>query len=112
MQEVAGVRSSKWCAGCHDPALLYSGLFDTPIKQIVDLPEASAGLGCLMCNSIVEVKSTMGQGDFFLEYPKLNELAASENLLVRSLLDLVVSLNPEPHRRTFLKPFTRFDTAT
>ena len=36
MQEVAGVRSSKWCAGCHDPALLYSGLFDTPIKQIVD----------------------------------------------------------------------------
>jgi len=25
--------------GCHDPALLYSGLFDTPIKQIVDRPE-------------------------------------------------------------------------
>jgi len=42
MQEVAGVRSSKWCAGCHDPALLYSGLFDTPIKQIVDRPEARA----------------------------------------------------------------------
>ncbi len=40
MQDVAGVRSSKWCAGCHDPALLYSGLFDTPIKQIVDRPEA------------------------------------------------------------------------
>src|SRR5258708_7448344 len=36
MQDVAGVRASKWCAGCHDPALLYSGLFDTPIKQIVD----------------------------------------------------------------------------
>jgi len=27
--------------GCHDPALLYSGLFDTPIKQIVDRPEAA-----------------------------------------------------------------------
>ena len=23
MQEVAGVKPSKWCAGCHDPALLY-----------------------------------------------------------------------------------------
>jgi len=91
MQEVAGVRSSKWCAGCHDPALLYSGLFDTPIKQIVDRPEARAGLGCLMCHSIVEVKSTMGQGDFFLEYPKLHELAANENPIVRKLHDFVVS---------------------
>jgi Flp pilus assembly protein TadD len=111
MQEVAGVRSSKWCAGCHDPALLYSGLFDTPIKQIVDRPEARAGLGCLMCHSIVQVKSTMGQGDFFLEYPKLHELAASENPFVRKLHDFVVRLNPEPHRRTFLKPFMRMDTA-
>src|SRR6266849_3722835 len=111
MQDVAGVRSSKWCAGCHDPALLYSGLFDTPIKQIVDRPEARAGLGCMMCHSIVEVKSTMGQGDFFLEYPKLHELAASENPLVRRLHDFVVRLNPEPHRRTFLKPFMRADTA-
>ena len=111
MQEVAGVRSSKWCAGCHDPALLYSGLFDTPIKQIVNRPEARAGLGCLMCHSIVEVKSTMGQGDFFLEYPKLHELAASDNPLVRELHDFVVRLNPEPHRRTFLKPFMRTDTA-
>ncbi len=111
MQEVAGVRSSKWCAGCHDPALLYSGKFDTPIKQIVDRPEARAGLGCLMCHSIVEVKSTMGQGDFFLEYPKLHELAASDNPLVRKLHDFVVRLNPEPHRRTFLKPFMRRDTA-
>jgi len=111
MQDVAGVRSSKWCAGCHDPALLYSGLFDTPIKQIVDRPEARAGLGCMMCHSIVEVKSTMGQGDFFLEYPKLHELAASENPVVRTLHDFVVRLNPEPHRRTFLKPFMRTDTA-
>jgi Flp pilus assembly protein TadD len=111
MQDVAGVKASKWCAGCHDPALLYSGMFDTPIKQIVDRPEARAGLGCLMCHSIVQVKSTMGQGDFFLEYPKLHELAASENPAVRSLHDFLVRLNPEPHRRTFLKPFMRADTA-
>src|SRR5205807_8017354 len=64
-----------------------------------------------MWHSIVEVKSTMGQGDFFLEYPKLHELAASENPLVRRLHDFVVRLNPEPHRRTFLKPFMRADTA-
>jgi tetratricopeptide (TPR) repeat protein len=111
MQDVAGVRSSKWCAGCHDPALLFSGLFDKPIKEIVDRPEAKAGLSCMMCHSIVHVKSTMGQGDFVLEYPKLHELAASENPVVRTLHDFLVRVNPEPHRRTFLKPFMRTQTA-
>jgi len=111
MQDVAGVRSSKWCAGCHDPSLLFSGMFDTPIRQIENTPAAKAGLSCLMCHSIVQVKSTMGQGDFTLEYPKLHELAASENPLVRRLHDFVVNLNPEPHRRTFLKPFMRTQVA-
>jgi Tfp pilus assembly protein PilF len=111
MQGVAGVQASKWCAGCHDPALLFSGLFDKPIKEIVDRPEAKAGLSCLMCHSIVQVKSTMGQGDFVLEYPKLHELAASDNPVVRTLHDFLVRVNPEPHRRTFLKPFMRTQTA-
>jgi tetratricopeptide (TPR) repeat protein len=111
MQEVIGVKPSKWCAGCHDPALLYSGLFDTPIKQIVDRPEARAGLGCMMCHSISQVKSSMGQGDFFLEYPKLHELAATKNPAVRWFHDFVINLNPEPHRRVFLKPFMRTQTA-
>ena len=107
MQDVAGVKPSKWCAGCHDPALLFSGMMDHPIKENVNTPEAQAGLSCMMCHSIVQVKSTMGQGDFLLEYPKLHELAASENPLVRGLHDFMVRLNPEPHRRVFLKPFMR-----
>ncbi len=111
MQDAVGVRPSKWCAGCHDPALLFSGMFDTPIKQIIDRPEAQAGLSCMMCHSIVEVKSSMGQGDYVIEYPKLHELAASENPFTRRLHDFMVRLNPEPHRRTFLKPFMRDQTA-
>jgi tetratricopeptide (TPR) repeat protein len=108
MQDTVGVKPSKWCAGCHDPALLYSGMFDTPIKQLgVNRPEAQAGLGCMMCHSIVQVKSTMGQGDFYLEYPKLHELAASKNPVVRYLHDYMIKLNPEPHRRVFLKPFMK-----
>jgi Flp pilus assembly protein TadD len=107
MQEVDGVKQSKWCAGCHDPALLFSGMMDTPIQQNIHKPEANAGLSCMMCHSIVQVKSTMGQGDFVLEYPKLHELAASENPVIRSLHDFMVRLNPEPHRRVFLKPFMR-----
>ena len=111
MQDVAGVKASKWCAGCHDPALLFSGMFDTPIRQIENTPAAQAGLSCMMCHSIVQVKSTMGQGDFLLEYPKMHELAASENPAMRWLHDFMVKVNPEPHRRTFLKPFMREQTA-
>ncbi len=111
MQDTVGTKPSKWCGGCHDPAVLYSGMMDTPIKQIVHRPEAQAGLGCMMCHSIAHVKSTMGQADFYLEYPKLHELAASQNPLVRTLHDFLIKLNPEPHRRVFLKPFMRDQTA-
>ncbi len=78
MQDTIGTKPSKWCGGCHDPAVLYSGLMDTPIKQIVHRPESQAGLGCMMCHSIASVKSTMGQADFYLEYPKLHELGRHE----------------------------------
>ncbi|MBZ5627263.1 MAG: tetratricopeptide repeat protein [Acidobacteriia bacterium] len=111
MQEVVGTRPSKWCGGCHDPAVLFSGMMDTPIKRNIHRPEAQAGLGCVMCHSIAKVKSTMGQGDFLLEYPRLHDLAASENPVVRALHDFMVKLNPEPHRRVFLKPFMRTQTA-
>jgi len=111
MQEVNGVQSSKWCAGCHDPAMLFTGLFENPAVENLHRPEAHAGLGCVMCHSMVKVKSTMGQGDFGLEYPEINELATSENPLVRGLHDFFVRVNPEPHRRTFMKPFVRAQTA-
>jgi Flp pilus assembly protein TadD len=111
MQDTIGTKPSKWCGGCHDPAVLYAGLMDTPIKQIVHTSPAQAGLGCMMCHSIAAVKSTMGQGDFYLEYPELHELAASKNPVVRYMHDFLVKLNPEPHRRAFLKPFMRTQTA-
>jgi tetratricopeptide (TPR) repeat protein len=111
MQDTIGTKPSKWCGGCHDPAVLYSGLMDTPIKQIVHRPESQAGLGCMMCHSIADVKSSMGQGDFYLEYPRLHELAATKNPAARVLHDFLVKLNPEPHRRVFLKPFMRNQTA-
>ncbi|MGB9363756.1 MAG: multiheme c-type cytochrome, partial [Candidatus Sulfotelmatobacter sp.] len=111
MQDTVGTKPSKWCGGCHDPAVLYSGLMDTPIKQIVHRPESQAGLGCMMCHSIARVKSTMGQADFYLEYPKLHELAATKNPVARGLHDFLIRLNPEPHRRVFLKPFMKTETA-
>src|SRR5215468_449808 len=107
MQDAVGTKPSKWCGGCHDPAVLYAGKMDTPIKQIVHTPEAQAGLGCMMCHSIADVKSTMGQGDFFLEYPSCTSLPRARNPVIRAVHDFLIKLNPEPHRRTFLKPFMK-----
>ena len=111
MQDVVGIEPSKWCAGCHDHAVFFNGRFDQPIREQIDTPEAQAGLGCASCHSIVHVGSTMGQGDFVIESPPLHDLAASDNPLLQAVHDKLAYLAPEPHRRTFMKPFHREQSA-
>jgi tetratricopeptide (TPR) repeat protein len=105
MQEVVGTQPSKWCAGCHDHAVFFNGMMDEPIKDQLHRPEAHAGLTCTSCHSVVSVGSTMGNGDFVIEYPPLHDLAASDNRVVKAVHDFVVRLDPGPHRKTFMKPF-------
>jgi tetratricopeptide (TPR) repeat protein len=111
MQDVVGTQPSKWCAGCHDHAVFFNGRFDRPIKEQIDTPEAQAGLACTSCHSIVHVGSTMGQGDFLIEYPPMHDLASSENPFLKRAHDTLTYWAPEPHRNTFLKPFHREQTA-
>jgi len=105
MQEVIGTQPSKWCAGCHDHAMFFSGRFDEPVRNQIDTPEAQAGLACTSCHSIVRVNGSMGNGGFTIGYPPLHELASSRNRLVHGLDYFLTFLNPGPHRRTFMKPF-------
>jgi tetratricopeptide (TPR) repeat protein len=111
MQDVAGTRPSKWCAGCHDHAVFFNGRFDRPIKEQIDTPEAQAGLGCMSCHAIVHVGGSMGNADFTVEYPPLHELASSENPFIQAMDRFLIYLNPKPHRATFLKPFMREQAA-
>jgi tetratricopeptide (TPR) repeat protein len=111
MQDVVGPEPSKWCAGCHDHAVFFNGRFDRPIKEQIDTPEAQAGLACTSCHAIVNVDSTMGNGGFTIEYPPLHELMTSENKYIRAMDRFMTYLNPEPHRRTFIKPFMREDSS-
>lgn len=111
MQDVVGTKPSRWCAGCHDHALLFAGTFDTPIREQIDTPEAQAGLGCMSCHAIVHVKSTMGQGDFTIEYPAAHALANSDQPLLQFAHDYLLYLDPEPHRRAFIKSFHREQSA-
>jgi Cytochrome c554 and c-prime len=111
MQDVVGTTPSKWCAGCHDHAVFFNGRFDRPIKEQIDTAEAQAGLGCTSCHSIIRVGSTMGQGDFDVEYPPMHDLAVSKNPLLRFAHDQLTYIDPQPHRETFLKPFHVDQTA-
>jgi Tfp pilus assembly protein PilF len=110
MQSVVGTQPSKWCAGCHDHAVFFNGRFDKPMIQQVDTPEAKAGLACTSCHAITHVASSMGNGDFTIEYPPLHQFLSSKNALVRKMDSFLTYLNPEPHRRTFMKPFMRADS--
>jgi cytochrome c-type biogenesis protein CcmH/NrfG len=111
MQDVVGTQPSKWCAGCHDHAVFFNGRFDRPIREQISTPEAQAGLACTSCHSIVHVNSSMGQGDFTIEYPPLHDLATSSRPWAQWAHDRLLYWDPEPHRRTFLKPFHRGQTA-
>ena len=111
MQDVVGTKPSKWCAACHDHAVFFNGRFEKPIKEQINTPEAQNGLGCVSCHSISNVDSSMGNGGFTIEYPPLHELASSRNRYIRALDNFLTYLDPEPHRKTFMKPFMKKDSA-
>jgi tetratricopeptide (TPR) repeat protein len=106
MQDTIGIKSSMWCAGCHDHALAITGVMQKhPIREIEFTPEGQNGLGCMSCHAIVQVKDTMGQGGFVMGYPPLDKLATSKNPLLKALHSYAIYLDPKPHRNAFLKPF-------
>ena len=111
MQEVNGIQPSKWCGGCHDPAILLNGVMDRPIRENLHTPAAQAGLACTACHSIEKVKDTMGNSGYVIKYPPLHDIAASENPIIRNLHNYLIRLDPEPHKKSFLKPFHRENTA-
>ena len=53
----------------------------------------------------------MGNAGFVIEYPAMHDLAASEDPLLRTLHDLVIHLDPAPHREAFLKPLHTGDSS-
>ncbi|HEV2472810.1 MAG TPA: tetratricopeptide repeat protein, partial [Chthonomonadales bacterium] len=123
MQEVVGTHSSKWCGGCHDMAVLLTedpnhpgqsrfgvpiALHDYPADKY---PESNAGIGCPVCHSIVHVKSTMGQNDYLADYPPMHKYLDTDNYLIHHLHTFLTLLAPEPHKKTFLRPFHTDATA-
>ncbi|HSS51825.1 MAG TPA: tetratricopeptide repeat protein [Thermoanaerobaculia bacterium] len=103
-REKAGTASARWCGGCHTPALLLSGALELPTVEVAGRSAEDAGVSCTACHAVTRVKSSIGQADYEMGIPPLHALAASRGRTGKWLHDLLVRLDPEPHRRTYAKP--------
>ena len=104
LEKDGSVKSSRWCAGCHDPVPFLSGAFDDPNFDDVNHKAAHAGITCTVCHAITHVNGTFGNGAYTLEEPAHYPFARSENDLLQWVNQQLVKAKPDFHKRTFLKP--------
>jgi hypothetical protein len=109
MADQVGRERTKWCSGCHDPVVLFTGQMGaaTQAKFSYDSFEAQQGLTCMSCHSIVEVKDVRGNGSYVIEESKQYPFAFSKNETLRAINRLLIRMEPSLHRKTFLKPVHR-----
>lgn len=101
-----GMIKSKWCSGCHDPALMLPGAMSGEIDR--NTPEAQAGLTCLACHNIDHIHNRTGNGNFNIadeqEDPYLFA-GAPAGSWGAYLHDLVIKARPAVHMRQMQKDF-------
>lgn len=96
-----GLDRTKWCAGCHDPALLFTGEMD---KEDLDFDghAASVGLSCVACHTI-EPHSTDGNGDYTFRPRRIYAWERSNDPKLREAHRVLIRLKPEAHKQS-LRP--------
>ncbi len=99
-KEPNGFVKSKWCAGCHDPAVLFPGKMAKEFDA--DLPDAQAGITCLTCHSIDSIHSVGGNGGYtFADRTKTPYLFSGvKGGSGEAMHDLLVRSKPEVHKRS------------
>ena len=106
-ENLAGRAKSRWCAGCHDPALLLAGkMLDEVDRGSV---AAQAGLTCLTCHLVEDIPNHTGNGnlvwnDTFQDSYIFNDATGG---VKAELHDIYLSANPERHRSDMMKPLYR-----
>jgi len=99
---------SRFCAGCHDPVPLFSGVFDDPGFGEPDDPLASAGITCTSCHAITRINSLRGNADYTIEAPQHYPFAYSNNGFLQWVNQQLVKAKPAFHKKTFLKPLHKY----
>ncbi|HZV02059.1 MAG TPA: tetratricopeptide repeat protein [Planctomycetota bacterium] len=94
-----GVQRARWCAGCHDPALLLTGRWEQPIERTE--AHARAGLTCLACHAIERIRDVGGNGCYVLRDDPADPYLFPD---VPAIHDRLVRAYPQVHKRQMLKP--------
>ncbi len=102
-----GFLKSKWCAACHDPAVLLPGKMAKEFDA--DLPDAQAGLTCLACHAIDRLHGVAGNGTYTIADKTrtaylFSGVKSGPGMLLH---DLLVRAKPDVHKREMLKPWMR-----
>ena len=106
-----GRAKSKWCSGCHDPVLLFSGSMGREIDR--NSVEAQAGLTCLSCHAIDRIHDRTGNGNYNIAddvrdpYIFASSPPGSAGVLLH---DAALKARPSVHAARMLKPFFREST--
>ena len=97
--------ASRFCASCHDPVLLFSGMWDDNTSDFTQIPEGQAGITCVGCHAIENVDGVRGNGEYTIGIPEQYPFAFSENESLRWVHDVMLKGRPQLHKNTYLKPF-------
>lgn len=110
IQRTGSVEPSRFCAGCHDPAILMTGSWEesrwtdpTRADEVAKDELGSASIGCLVCHGIEDV-STLGNASYTFRDPPRYPFAFSETPFLQWVNRQLILAKPDFHRRTFLKP--------
>ncbi len=100
---------SKWCASCHDPALLFTNKMEKTIER--ESKFSQAGLTCLACHFISNTHDITGNGNYVFNDKAANPYPFSdiEGGIKGIVKNLLIKANPEAHANALITPF--FKTA-
>ncbi|MBT3343557.1 MAG: tetratricopeptide repeat protein [Gemmatimonadetes bacterium] len=102
-----GMIKSKWCSGCHDPALMLAGKMSAPIDRRT--PQAQAGLTCLACHAIDHIHNNTGNGNYNIadEQDDPYLFAEADEGMQQLFHDTALKARPTVHKQQMFKPFFR-----
>ncbi len=95
MRETYPLVDTKWCASCHDPALLFTGKMDDPDLDFESV-EARAGLTCMSCHAI-DVQSTLGNGDYVVGRRRAYAWEKYDDPALQEAHDVLLRAKPDAH---------------
>ncbi len=72
------IPGTRFCGGCHDPALLFAGdINGAPIPRTHE--RASLGVGCVLCHSVERLHDRTGNGGYVLNPEPITQTIPTQN---------------------------------